>query len=311
MRIRCPLALAGLALLWMPLAGHAQSVALGATARYVAQGLTGIAGATDAGAVALNPATLSQLDMSSFTPRGGTWEWPTDEPWRWQMQSTGELSGELNHFAFNFALRERKKHEGFGLSFRTLELAGIPSDNWLLGYGRSVDHQNWSWGLAFGRLEPEGLLSAFGPRAVQVEGRPFQRETALNGGLLFTYPQPHGAPVKVGVTAMDLINATGRGPLWGVGVTAPLSPEATLSVDYLDVTDEVFASLNAGLQARVNDNWYLRAGAMNLAANGSGDPLATAGLGYRSPEWWSADLAWMDLPSGLDDEWGLTVSYTW
>jgi len=301
----------------------AQTAVLGTTSRYYAMGGTGIASANDAGAVTFNPANLGFLGLQTKAePRYGGRRAAPENLWTYEVAGSAELDGELDFWGLSMAAKDTQAPQGFGFSYGHMSTgSNDDQSNWLVGYGQQVEDQPWSWGVSIGRVNVTGFAwddeeevdeESWGNAASsnEVDSEESLEETVVNVGFLYNIEQMDKAPVKVGLTAVDAFNATDQGPFYGIGAAIPLDENTLLAVDYEDLTDEVMAMLNAGVEYQATQNLSVRAGVLNLGQNNEVDAMFTAGVGYKA-ETWKADFAWIDTPddSDQDDEFVGTVSF--
>lgn len=234
-----------------------------ATARYLALGGASIAVANDSSAVGTNPANLGQLDIGLDDGMTGM------RPWSFEASGIFELCGDTDLWGVTFAGTPVNSDWGVGAAYGDTTW----DDGWAVGFGKSVSPGNWSWGLS----------------AVDAGN-----ETIYNGGLLFDLPD--GMDLKAGAVVRDLTDETDAGPYFDLGAKLRLQNTAMVALDIYDVTKELNTSFGAGIEYDLPNKpgWAVRGGVREYG-------LFSAGAGY-SADAWRADLAWVEMDSGVDDE---------
>ena len=256
----------------------ASTVAFAQTARYLGMGMTGIAGADDAGALEFNPASLASLRIASPAAVGSQYDHWT-HPWDWQVAGSLEVSGDRDYEALHLA--GGNSQDGYGLGASWADAMG--ADQWSVGFGVQQG-TNWSWGLGVQQLDSGG-----------------GSDTLLHAGLLYEVPQEDASyePVRLGLYLQDLTDKTNNGPFFNLGIAVPLArylrEDVLLTADWWDVSDEIDSTVNVGVEYTAPNEWVLRAGLVD-------SDEVTVGAGYDGGTW-QLDVAWVESEqAAVDDE---------
>jgi len=289
---------------------HAQQgMVVGATARWLAQGGAGTAGADDAAAIDFNPANLAWFSQS-LTARGYE---PTGKPWVSELAGTSELSGGLDLWGGLYAGapgEESGKHWGVsvgGTKSNLVPRAPLEARGVQLGGGYAWGR--WAAGLSVTRFHAEGDV-------VPVDGGylPGQfemTETKWNVGVSHSIPQEDKPPIRLGAVARDVTGAIEDvGTTYCLGLSWPLSEGTTLNFDWTDMTNELQERLNFGLETRIGRGpCRFRIGVMNFTEINGAEAIGTVGLGHQAGRW-TVDYAYLNLPAGLPNSHVISISGT-
>lgn len=275
-----------------------QGMVVGATARWLAQGGAGTAGANDAAAIDFNPANLAWFNESRE-------DWG-DEPWgkRWvsELSGTSELSGGLDLWGVLYAgapAAESGRQWGVsvgGTKTNLVPRAPLEARGIQVGGGHAWGR--WAAGLGVIRFHAEGDVIPVG--GTYLPGHFELTETKWNLGVSHSIPQEGKGPIRLGAVARDITGAIEDvGTTYCLGVSWPLSEGTTLNFDWTDMTNELQERLNFGLETRIGRSpCRFRIGVMNFTEINGADAISTVGLGHQAGRW-SVDYAYINLPAGM------------
>jgi hypothetical protein len=102
------------------------------------------------------------------------------------------------------------------------------------------------------------------------------------------------APIRLGLTATDITDRSGVGPLWNVGLGWNATKNLLVAVDAVDLSDETGngVMVSGGIEYCLNEadrQWFGRAGLMD----DGNDHQLTLGAGFHGQNW-HVDFAWID-----------------
>lgn len=180
-----------------------------------------------------------------------------------------------------------------------------PADR--IGFGAgyaSSDDIGTAFGAGFGASLKDVPLSA-GINVMALDEDEGDSDTILNAGLLYRLDLGgDSAPLKVGLTVVDVTDEFEVGPFWNIGLAWAATQDLLLAVDFNDVTDEMDqgTQFNAGAEYAFGSTkeWRARAG---VTDDGEESDF-TFGVGYQAKQW-RADFAYVD--GDPDATWAIGV----
>jgi len=250
------------------------------TSRSLGMGGTGTGVADDAAAWFQNPAGLGALNV------------PCQEGKTWANDAVGTFAdyGDVNGWALDWSGWQPAKLMGFGAGF-----ADIEDDVQIIGAGFGMNYKQtpFSWGVNIENVNPDDYL--------------LDSNTYFNIGLMYRFPQPEKAPLRLGLVIADVTDESDNGPFFDLGVAWPATDKLLIAADVDDLTDEVDVSFSAGAEYLfgMENEWAARLGALD---NGDGHDL-TLGLGYAFKNNWRVDAAFVD--SDPDSTWSVSAGVNW
>lgn len=256
------------------LATGAFAQGFGLSPRSMGMGTAGIGVADDGAAWFQNPAGLANLNVQCQDGK----LWANDV-----IGFVGDSDDTL--WGVNWSGWQPAKGMGFGAGYTSL--AGGDEKTYGVGFGMNITKTPLSAGVSLMHIS-DGGSDTFG-----------------NIGLLYRFVQPGKAPIRLGLTVLDVTDQIG-GPVWNLGVAWPATPDLLVAVDWNDVSDKYNSAFNAGAEYAfgTNKEWRARAGIFDT---GDSHKL-TLGAGYALPKNWRVDAAWADTEG--HSTWSIGAGYS-